>query len=185
MNIPQEITSGDSVAWLDAPTTDNLGRALNPGDWSLQYAVRGTQSLDIAATVFEGHWRSEITASDSADLSPGVFYWQAFLTKDTERVTIGAGQMKVLPNLAEETGTFDGRSQVRKDLDAVQAAMRAMISGGAVQEYTVGSRSLRKMAMTDLLTLESKLKREVVLDEKAQKMRSGLGNPNNLLVRFK
>jgi hypothetical protein len=59
-----------------------------------------------------------------------------------------------------------------------------MISGGAVAEYTIGSRRLKKMEMTDLLALESTLKASVKREQAAQLMANGLGNPHNLFVRF-
>ena len=66
----------------------------------------------------------------------------------------------------------------------MQAAIRAIISGGAVAEYTIGSRRLKKMEMTDLLMLESSLKAEVKREQKASLIANGLGNPHNLFVRF-
>jgi hypothetical protein len=66
----------------------------------------------------------------------------------------------------------------------VQAAIRSMISGGAVAEYTIGSRRLKKMEMADLITLESKLKAEVKREQAASMAANGLGNPHNLFVRF-
>jgi hypothetical protein len=100
--------------------------------------------------------------------------------------TIGAGQIEVLPGLdyTGQPSAFDGRSQSQKDLDAVQAAIRAIVSGGAVAEYTIGSRRLKKMEMTDLLTLESSLKAAVKREQAAQLAANGLGNPHNLFVRF-
>jgi hypothetical protein len=66
----------------------------------------------------------------------------------------------------------------------VQAAIRSIISGGAVAEYTIGSRRLKKMEMADLLALESKLKAEVKREQAAAMVANGLGNPHNLFVRF-
>jgi hypothetical protein len=73
---------------------------------------------------------------------------------------------------------------VQQDLAAVQAAIRAMVSGGAVAEYTIGTRRLKKMELTDLLQLEGKLKAEVKREQAAALMANGLGNPFNLFVRF-
>ena len=53
-----------------------------------------------------------------------------------------------------------------------------------MQEYTIGNRHLRKMSMTDLLELESRLKARVYREQLQQDMANGLGNPRNLFVRF-
>jgi nitrogen fixation protein FixH len=185
VRIPQTIVAGDSTSWLDDASSDNLGTPILPGDWSLTYALRGPSSLTLTASVVNGQWKTSITAVQSAALDPGVYYWQAFASKSPDRVTLGSGQITVTKNVFAESDPFDGRSQARIDLDAVQAAMRAIIAGGAVQEYTIGSRSLRKMAMSDLIMLESRLKAEVVREKKAEMIRNGLGNPSNLFVRFK
>jgi hypothetical protein len=99
---------------------------------------------------------------------------------------MGSGQLTVLRSLSY-TGSpaaVDGRSQAQQDLDAVQAAIRALVSGGAVQQYSIGSRSLTKMRIEDLMTLESKLKADVKREQMAELMANGLGNPHNLFVRF-
>lgn len=185
MRIPQSIVSGDSTSWLDDGSSDNLGNPIAPGDWSLSYALRGPGSLNLNATVEGSQWKTSITTTQSAALDPGVYYWQAFATKASERVTLGSGQLTIEKNVFGESDPFDGRSQAKKDLDAVQSAMRAIIAGGAIEEYTIGNRSLRKMAMGDLIMLESRLKAEVVREKKAEMIKNGLGNPSNLFVRFK
>jgi hypothetical protein len=73
---------------------------------------------------------------------------------------------------------------VQQDLDAVQAAIRVMVSGGAVAEYTIGSRRLKKLPLTELLQLEAKLKSDVKREQAADLAANGLGNPHNLFVRF-
>ena len=118
-------------------------------------------------------------------LIPGKYYWQAAATKASEKITLSAGQLKIIPSLANAQPNFDGRSQVEKDLDAVQSAMRSIIAGGAVQEYTISNRSLRKMTMPDLILLESKLKADLTKEQKAQKIKDGMGNPDALYIRFK
>jgi hypothetical protein len=99
---------------------------------------------------------------------------------------MGSGQLTVLRSLSY-TGSpaaVDGRSQAQQDLDAVQAAIRALVSGGVVREYTIGNRSLKKYELADLMQLESKLKAEVKREQMAELMANGLGNPHNLFVRF-
>jgi hypothetical protein len=53
-----------------------------------------------------------------------------------------------------------------------------------VQEYKIGTRSLKKYEMADLIALEGKLKAEVKREQAAQLAANGLGNPHNLFVRF-
>ena len=45
-------------------------------------------------------------------------------------------------------------------------------------------RSLKRYDLADLLALESRLKAQVARENKAQIIDSGLGDPNNLFIRF-
>lgn len=184
MNIPSKIVKSDSTSWVDCATQDVLGNAVTSADWTLTYALRGATTLDLTAVAEGDGWKTSISAAQSGGLTAGIYYWQAIVTKGSERITLGSGQITVEADLLAASTGFDGRSQARKDLDAVQAAIRAIISGGAVAEYTIGNRSVRKMGMESLIMLESKLKAEVVREEKAQAIANGLGDPNNLFVRF-
>lgn len=188
MRIPEKINKGDSLSWLDDPTTDNLGTDLSPGSsWVLHYAIRGSTAgtLDLTATTEGSQWKTVITAIQSTALPAGDLFWQAYVLKGSERRTLGSGKIKVLADLSTVTGTYDGRSQNRQDLDAVKTAIRALISGGAVQEYTIGNRSMRKMTLADLYMAESKLNFACMKEERAEKIKAGLGDPLNLFVRFR
>ena len=114
------------------------------------------------------------------------WYWQALATSGSDKLTLGAGTFAVKASLSYTgtPGAFDGRTQAEKDLEAVQGAIRSIISGGAVQQYSIGSRAITKMRMEDLLALESKLKAEVNRERAAEKVAAGLGNPGTMFVRF-
>lgn len=150
----------------------------------MSYVLNGPTKATFNSSSLNGGWQTIISSTDSASLQKGIYFWQAFATKGSERITLGSGRIEAKANLSTEDQGFDGRSQARKDLDAVQAAMRAIVSGGAVQEYKIGNRELRKMSMADLITLESKYKLEVSREERKLKMKNGEGDPFTLKVRF-
>jgi hypothetical protein len=186
LNIPSELVSGDSITWKDCATVDNLGNSISPDEWTLTYKLVGSAGeLEVGAVQDGAEWSTTISAVDSADLVAGVYQWQAYATKAAERKTLGLGKITIKENIAEASAGTELRTQAKQDLDAVQAAMRAMISGGAVQEYAIGGRSVRKMTMESLLQLESKLKAAVADEEKAERIANGLGHPNNMYVRFR
>ncbi len=189
MNIPAQIRAGDTVAWRDEAARDNLGNAITSSSWTLTYYLRtntASEGATVVGTSEGAGWQFTIAAGTSAGFDAGQWYWQALATSGADKLTIGSGQLQVLAGLSYTgaPGAFDGRSQAQKDLDAVQAAIRSIISGGAVAEYTIGSRRLKKMEMADLLALESNLKASVKREQAAQLMANGLGNPHNLYVRF-
>lgn len=189
MTIPAEIRAGDTVKWRDDATTDNLGNAIDSGTWTLTTYLRtntASEGATVLGTAYGTGWESTLTAATTAGFIAGEWFWQAIATSGSDKVTLGAGQLQVLAALdySGTPGAFDGRTQLEIDLDAVQAAIRALISGGAVKQYSIGGRSLTKYELKDLLALESQLKAQVKREQAAQLQANGLGNPHNLFVRF-
>ncbi len=177
------------MKWRDDASVDAFGNAVTSGTWALTYYLRtntASEGATITGTAYGQGWELTITAATSAGFDAGQWYWQAIATAGSEKLTLGAGQLDVLAalNYAGSPGAFDGRSQAQQDLDAVQAAIRAMIAGGAVQQYSIGSRNLTKMRLESLLQLEAKLKADVKREQAAELAANGLGNPHNLFVRF-
>ena len=189
MNIPAEIRAGDTVKWRDAASRDNLGNIIDSASWTLTYYLRtntASEGATVVGTAYGSGWELSIMAATTALFDAGHWYWQAIATQGTDKVTLGAGQLDVLPALsyAGAPGAFDGRTQAHKDLDAVDAAIRAIVSGGVVQEYTIGNRRLKKYDLAELQVLRSRLIAEVKREQAAASMAQGLGNPHNLFVRF-
>jgi hypothetical protein len=189
MQIPATIRAGSTAQWRDNEAADSLGNAITSSTYALTYYLRfnaASEGATVVGSAYGRGWEFTIAASTSAGFDAGVWYWQAVATLGSVSHTLGAGQLTVEPalNYTGSPAAFDGRTQSQKDLESVQAAIRAIVSGGAVAEYTIGTRRLKKMDMADLLALESKLKGEVVREKKAATIANGLGNPHNLFVRF-
>ena len=196
MNIPAQIRAGDTVTWRDEATRDTLGNPIDGSNHGLTYYLRTNhnhQGATVAGVTVPGTpsgtgWTFTIAKTTTDGFVADTWYWQAVATATVGGAvtTIGAGQLQVLAGLdyTGQPSAFDGRTQAQKDLDAVQAAVRAMISGGAVAEYSIGTRRLKKMELADLLALESSLKAEVKREQKAALIANGLGNPHTLFVRF-
>lgn len=183
MNVPALIYAGDTVKW----TEPAVGDYSSGGGWGASFSLRhqtGNDALNIAG-VSDGYgWTFTITAVQSAALHPETHWWQLVVTKAAERFTLGTGSLVVQANLAAGTNTYDGRTQAETDLDALRAEIRARVSGGSVQEYTIGTRSLKKMPMPDLIALESKLKADVALEKRRQRIAQGLDSGRSVFVRF-
>lgn len=192
MGIPSSITAGVDVVWIDAATTDIFGNDVTNATHNLTYYFRlntAGEGASAAGVAYENGWRVTLPAATSAgmDASPN-WYFQALLTAISGGAVTeySRGQIEVQASLAYAgtPGAFDGRTQAQKDLDSVQAAIRSLMTGGATQEYRIGNRSLKRYDLTELLALESRLKAVVARENKAKLIASGLGDPNNLYVRF-
>ena len=190
MNIPSEIRAGDTVKWRDDSSTDVFGNEIKSDEWTLKYYLRTNEAPDAhtsTGTVFGTGWEFTISATVTADFDAGTWYWQAIATKGAESLTLGYGSLTVEASLSytgPATPKYDGRTQAEKDLEAVQTAIRTLIAGGAVQEYRIGNRNLKRYELQDLIQLEGRLKAEVNREQMAEKIANGLGNPRNMFVRF-
>jgi hypothetical protein len=186
--IPAQIRAGDTVKWRADASQDNLGNAVDSGSWTLTYYIRSNtagEGVTVVGSAYGTGWEFTLSSTNSATLDAGDYYWQAIATYGSEQLTLGAGQLEVLAAL-DYSGTpaaYDGRTQAQQDLDAVQAAIRTLISNGAKQ-YSIGGRSFTKLDLPDLMQRESTLKAEVKREQKAALIANGLGNPHNLFVRF-
>lgn len=187
MKIPSQIRAGDSATWRDQPTKDNLGNSIDSGSWTLNYALRqGSTALTLTASPFAGGaWQTTITKTQSETLVAGALFFQAYAENGSQRVTLGSGQVQVFVDLTSvAAGAYEGRSQAQQDLDGVDAAIRALVTGGA-KAYTIGGRSVTKTDMTELLLWRDRLVAIVASEQKANRLANGLGNPSNVFVRFR
>ena len=184
MNVPAIIYAGDTVKWNEPATADYSSAA----GWTATFALRhgtGNDALNITGVADGvGGWNFTITAAQSAGLHVNGHYWQIAVTKDGERYTLGTGKLETKANIPASGNTYDGRTQSQIDLDAVRAEMRARITGGSVQEYTIGNRSLKKIPMADLIALETKLKADVAREARADRMAKGMNSGRAVYVRF-
>jgi len=186
--IPAQIRAGDTVKWRVDASKDNLGNAVDSASWTLTYYFRtntASEGATVVGSAFGDGWEFTLSAATSAGFDAGDWYWQAIATYGSETLTLGAGQLEVLAalNYSGTPGAYDGRSQAQQDLDAVQAAIRAIVTSGAKQ-YSIGSRSFTKLDLGELMERESRLKAEVKREQAADLIANGLGNPRNLFVRF-
>lgn len=189
MQIPSTIRAGDTIQWRDIEGKDSLGNAITSGTYTLTYYLRfnaATEGATVVGTSYGTGWEFTIAAATSVGFDVGTWYWQAIATNGAVSHTLGAGQLTVQPalNYAGSPTAFDGRTQSQKDLEAVQATIRAMISGGAVKRYSIGNRQLEKFTLAELHQYESVLKARVARELAAEQMANGLGSPRNYFVRF-
>ena len=147
-------------------------------------------------TASEGHtatgstygtgWEFSISASDSSAFDAGDWFWNCEVSKGSDKYIVGSGALEVLQALSYTgtPGALQGKSQIQQDLESVQSAIRTLVSGGVVKEYSIGGRSLKKYDLGELRALETQLKYELKREEKADLIRNGLGNPHQMFVRF-
>ena len=187
MTVPASIPAGTTVTWIEPVATVNDSPATS-ASWVLTVSFRTNAAEGATATGSaraDGGWDVSLSASTTESWASGTWYWEKRITSGAVVVVIGSGTTEVLPSLAYtgDPTAFDGRSQAEQDLDAVQAAIRAIISKGAKQ-YSIGGRSYTANDLNLLMQRESQLKAIVARERAAEKIAQGLGDPRNVFVRF-
>ena len=184
MSTPTVIYAGDTVKW-NQPSTSTYASSAG---WACAFDMRhnsGNDALTIAGVADgSGGWNFTITAAQSAALHIDYHWYQITVTKSGERYTLETGEIQLVGNLPASASNFDGRSQTEIDLEAVQAAIRARVAGGEVQEYSIGNRSLKKISVTDLINLEVRLKGDLAAERRKKRVEQGLDSGRSVYVKF-
>ena len=155
MAFPQSIRAGDFIQWNIPASQDYYGKSISSPDWSVVYYLRtntGPVGSTISSSAYNAGFKFEIASNVTATFTAGNWQYQAVSNKSgAQKQTIYTGRFEVLKSL-EYSGTalnYDGRSQVEKDLEVIQTAIRNIISGGAIQEYKIGTRTAKKYELSD------------------------------------
>ena len=190
MTFPSPIRAGDFIHWNIPASQDFYGNSISSPDWSVVYYLRtnlGPLGATINSAAYNDGFKFEIASNVTEAFSAGDWYYQAVANKSgAQKQTLYTGSFKVLEALSY-SGTpqgYDGRSQVEKDLEVIQTAIRNIISGGAISEYKIGTRTAKKYELSELLMLETRYKAELVREKQAEMIANGLGNPRQTFVRF-
>ena len=192
MLFPSKIRAGDFIQWKLNATNDVYGNPISSPDWTVSYFLRTNKSkvgTSVQSTADGDDFKFEIPSSTTIQFSQGDWFYQAVASKSgNQKQTIATGKFEVLPSL-EFTGTtprpFDGRSDTRKTLDLINKAIDDIVANGGVQEYKIGTRSAKKYELGELYILRTKYLAQLRLEEQAETMANGLGNPRAMFVRFK
>lgn len=174
---PVFFTQADNVAWQK--TFAQYPTSL----WNLTYYIRGAANLDVLATKNATMFLVNISSAQSSNLIAGSYWWQAVLTKGVDRITIGSGRLEVKPNIQSVPINYDGRSHVKKTLDALDAMIEKRATSDQ-QSYSIQGRSLSRMNIDEILVWREKYRRFYSSELREQKAQAGLGRRNKVQVRF-
>jgi hypothetical protein len=180
-----ELIAGDTLDFLDSvpeyPPADG---------WTLKYRLvprftTPTQTpIDITATTSGTDYRVQAAAGITTSWVAGFYTWSRWVEKAGPiRQSLGDGQLEVKANPATAAQGYDGRSHARKVLDAINAVLEGRATKDQ-QEYAIGSRSLKRTPIADLLVLRDRYVAAVASEEAAAKIAAGLPNPRNVGIRF-
>lgn len=179
---PARVRAGDTITWRKS-----LGEYPATAGWTLYYRlINAAAKFDITSSADGADHLVSVPITTSDDWTAGDYTLVAWVSNGTERVTLDPGRITVLPNLAAITAAgYDARTQAKKMLDAIDAALLSLSTGErlAVVEAEIAGRRL-KYDFSGLQKLRNIYAAAVRSEENAERAALGLGGRNKLNVRL-
>lgn len=178
----QTLIVGDTLAFTttlpDYPASDG---------WTLTYRLvprtSGTQ-YELTASADGDAYDVAVSATTTALWTAGEYSWSSYVTKAAERYTVESGTITLLPDPGQ-VAAYDGRSQARKAVDDLRAALATYTaSQGHVAEYEIAGRRMKFKDSTDILTLLNYWEIALQREEAAAAVAAGRPNPRRYYLRF-
>lgn len=157
--MPSTIIAGDTfeldVTSAEYPSTDA---------WTLCLALRGKMPVDITASGnVDGTYTVSALYTSTRQYPPGNYLYVLYVANPTEQYTIETGRVDVVAR-ADLSRSTDVRTHARKVLDAVEATLEGRATSDQLS-YTIGTRSLQRTPLEELLKLRDFYKEEVAREE--------------------
>ena len=145
--IPAKITAG-----VTFETLASLAAYPAPA-WALSFLLRGPSAADVTATAEGSLHRLRVEAAAAAAWLPGRYAYAVRAQNLAGEVReIEAGHLEVLADIANAAAGFDGRTQNRRTLDAINAVIEKRASRDQ-ERYSINDRELWRTPIADLLKL--------------------------------
>jgi hypothetical protein len=181
MSEPTSIRAGDSVSW-----TRSLDAYKASDGWTLHYRLLHPTADAVAfdATPDGDDHAVDLTATATAAYTAGNATLVAWVTKDTQSVTLGQYPVTILPDL-RTTATLDGRTPAEKALADAKTALQTYVANGTstVMTTTIGDRTTTFRSTRDLVELINQLEIEVQRERAALALLDGTGVPGRVFSR--
>lgn len=153
-NFPDEIGAGLTFDFLLTLT------AYPAPDWDVTAHLRGPSSINLTSDAEGSQHRFHATAAATSGWAAGAYWYTLRATDGTDVVEVENGQVEILPDLVNQTGPYDGRTQAQIALEAIEAVLanRATMDQ---ERYRINNRELYRTSIEDLLKLRAHYRREV------------------------
>lgn len=147
-NFPDEIGAGLTFDLLLTLT------AYPAPDWAVSVHLRGQSSINLQATAEGSQHRVHADAATTAGWVPGQYWYSMRATSGSDVVEVEQGQATINPDLADAGAAYDGRTQSKIALEAINAVLanRATLDQ---ERYRINNRELYRTSIEDLLKLRA------------------------------
>lgn len=115
---PTSFVAGDTVAW-----TKTIPSYPASAGWVLTYyLINAAGKITFSATAAGDDHAVALSAATSEGYIPGEYAWQAAVSKDGERYTVGTGRVTITPGFIA-AASLDTRSPYRRALADMEKAL--------------------------------------------------------------
>lgn len=171
--LPAEIRAGDTLQFTRSHADYPAGAG-----WVLAFKLvpQSGSPISFTGSASGNDFAVTVAASTTAGWPAGRYTWVETATLSGVRVTLGSGEVLVLPDLAAMADSYDGRSFARKMLEAIEAALvnAATASQLDLIDVTFAGRG-QKRDRAALIEARDRYRREVLREERAAGIRPGRG----------
>lgn len=176
---PVELRAGDTWLWERQDLVDYPA-----GTWNLKYALKNAAShIEISAAASGVYHRVTVAMATTLGYTAGIYSMVAYVESASERYEVERRSIEVLAAFAN-AAALDNRSHSRTVLDAIEAVIESRATLDQ-QEYTIGSRSLKRTPLADLIMLREKYRGLVYTEEQGDLARQGKGGGGRIVMRLK
>jgi len=194
MQEPTTIYRGVTLIWRrEASRTryvNSSGESVEcpASEWTLEYSFAGPSgAFSITASADGNDYVVSESASNTASYPIGSYSWVASVQRGSgsslEKYIVDTGACEVVAGPTEYVIGLDGRSHVKKVLDAIEAVIERRATADQLS-YSINGRSLQKTPLPDLLRLRQQYRAEYQRELRAERIRKGLDGGGNVYVRF-
>ena len=161
---PTRLTAGDTWRWTKA-----VAEYSAVDGWVLSYVVTGPSTIKFSATADGTGWAVTVAVAVTTKLPGGTYRWASYVTLAGERFQVGSGTLLVAANLGALGADISTASFAVRALAIVEAALEQRLPAG-LEEYEIAGKSVKHMALTELLTARTRLRHEVASERTGGKM---------------
>lgn len=163
--LPDTFAAGTTVKYTrtvaDYPATDG---------WTFTLEIAGEKLLSVEAAASGGDYAVTISATDSATLTAGTYYFAEKVEKAGEVLRVGSGRVTVEPNLATALAG-DLQSQNERMLKAVNAVIESRLGTSTgvpkdVEAYSIDGIAVTKIPLERLQILRTQLSTAVARERR-------------------
>lgn len=178
LTIPKKIRAGDTLEF-----TDTISDYKASDGYTLYYVLAADNIITLTSVADGDDHKFTITAVTTAAWVPGVYSYQAYVTKTTSSYTVETGTLEVLVNLRVQKPGYDGRSHIKTVLDALQAT----IEGRATKQHSslsIGGRAISLLSPAELRVEYLHYKHLYRRELEQERIDAGLEVKNKIVVRM-